>query len=197
MWLWAAGRMDVTEGWENLEAWRRCSGQLLGLLNIGDALRDGTVGRVADWRRVRDAEVHFDGYHPLGELGGRSVGGDQLELSRAVTRWLQYGLVTPIARYDAARQKMVIEYTYFGLTGMLAMQLAAALQRGTYSCAGCGYPFTPETKRQPRSDKKTWCSTCGTPEQQRLYQRRRYRDKKAVTAVDSQPMRDKSPALAS
>jgi hypothetical protein len=187
MWLWNAGQMDVVAGWEKLEAWRRYSGQLLGLLNIGDALRDGSAGREVDWRRVRDAETSFDGYHPLGASGGASVAHSQLELSRAVTRWFQYGMVTPVARYDGAKRKIEVKYASLGLAGLLAIQLAAALQRGTYCCAGCDYPFTPETERRPRSDKKTWCPACGTPEQQRQYQRRRYRQKRSPAANGSKP----------
>jgi len=186
LWLWAPGQLDVDEGWEKIEAWRRYSGQLLGLLNVGLALQSGKAGSEADWKRVRDAEVSFDGDHPLGAFGGRSVAHSQLELSRAVTRWLQFGLVAPVASYDFAGKKLKIEYAYLGLPGMLAIQLAAALQRGTYTCAGCGYPFTPETDRRPRSDKKTWCSACGTLEQQRRYQRRRYWEKKSPMGTDSQ-----------
>ncbi len=157
---------------EPLEAWRRYARHLRGLLLVASNLLVESPGAQADWQAVVDAEpIGQKIYSPIGELDGEIWGPEKLDvrsrrrdptsehnyIAVAVNRWFEYGGVNLIPSWRS-EGSFRIETTYSGLTGRLAVDLAAALSSptGIYRCAGCGIPFTSENRRRARNREK-WC----------------------------------------
>ena len=190
--------------WEPIEAWRRYSRQLRAILNIAVDLQLDRPGSSRDWAAVQGAEPDFR--HPLRDWGtpkddgppsvnlerwGPKVAGDisseRAALAAALTRWLHYGRVVPHGHWTEGEAAPAVRLFHESLTGVLAVQLAAALQspQGVHRCDGCGYPFPSQGARRPARGKRKWCSRCGRNAQWKDYQRRKYVPKKAGSGKEA------------
>jgi len=173
--------------WEPLEAWRRYSRQIDAILRVATNLRDGRPGDSRNWEAIAAAEPSalpmrkalWTPRHMAGD-----VGLERLTLGAAVQRWLQFGDVVADVIWRPDEPAPVVRLSHTRLTGILAVQLAAAVQsqEGIYICAECGRPFTlPAGARRRARDRDAYCSrpTCGRKAVVRNSQRRRYHKKAA------------------
>ena len=159
--------------WSNepLEAWRRYSRHLKGLLLVAANLCEGYPGHTADWDAVEEGEPADiskdvrDGWgssHKTLRPNKKQVVGERLDVAYALSHWLEYGQVALQPQWRTGRStqdhRFEIDTTYWGLTGRLAVDLAASLcsPNGIYRCAGCGIPFTSEDRMRARNREK-WC----------------------------------------
>jgi hypothetical protein len=182
------GNLDYM--WEPLEAWRRYSRQLDGMLRVAARLRVGEAGLPKDWEAIAAAEpsplpgrkAHSGRKaHWTPRASAGDIGSERQMFGVALVRWLQFGNVVSDAIWRPDEPTPTIRLSHKSLAGVLAVQLAAAVQsqEGVYTCAECGRPFTlpPGARRRART-LDAYCSrtTCGRKAVVRNSQRRRYHD---------------------
>jgi hypothetical protein len=208
----ARSRVAVVTGWINyepIEAWRRYTRQLRGLMGIIARLQLGATGLAEDWEAVTagdppwpevpekptprfTADDHMlglpDFLPPAGTVdGAKRLWEERHSAGDAINVWRLYGQVEPRVLWSDNPYAR----SYFrlgGLPGVLAAWLMAAAQGPVYVCSGCGTPFAlPEGKNRPAANKRKWCETCGRAEQKRRAARTWYARKKAErSSSDSQ-----------
>ncbi len=189
--------------WEPLEAWRRYSRQLLGVLRIVVDLQEGESGSADDWQAIEQGDpqtppVPLEFEHDPHEwaLSRRDfsssapdapIVSQRVSVAHAVSVWLRYGGVQPRVEWLPGESQATIHMEFLDLPGLLAVQLASAVSRRSYICSGCGYPFTvPEERRQPPVGRRKWCPDCGRKAQWKDYQKRRYQQRKSTEGGTSQ-----------
>jgi hypothetical protein len=172
--------------WEPLEAWRQYSRHLGAILCVAANLQNDLPGDRRDWEAI--FAVMPD---PTSEAGraamadGRGawtprrsledVGGNRLMMSDIVTSWLRFGGVQAVMFWKPTDRVPTMLWFHVALTGVLALQLAAAVESPAYRCAGCDRPFTlPEGSRRRARNRNAYCGRagCGRKANNRVNQRR-------------------------
>jgi len=104
-----------------------------------------------------------------------NVDANRSMIAGIVTTWLRFGGAQPVMDWRPTDRVPTVFWYRASLTGVLALQLAAAVQSPSYRCAGCQRPFTlPEGSRRRARNRNAYCDRegCGRQANNRVNQRR-------------------------
>jgi hypothetical protein len=170
--------------WEPAAGWLRLARHLAGLLSVAVELVQDSPGRTSDYHAVLALWPAGDRRPLLAEVpdpaaaaraaAAATLATQRFLVAQCVDWWLRVGGVDFAYLWATAMERPVYLPFVPDLTGLLAVQLAGAVQGTLARCAGCGLPFQPPG-RKPPAGRRAWCPACGRRAQWRDYQRRRRR----------------------
>jgi hypothetical protein len=163
-WFCPPGR-EVSDGriFEQLDAWRSWSRRVRSTLLVAAALQQKRLPSSDDWRRAfnldftptedfRDFQKIYNYTEPA------NVPEAWAKLDLRLNHWVGLARARPFVERSAGKPRITLGGN--GLFAAIAIQLmlAATRTQGMALCCGCGKLFSP--RRRPRSDQRSYCSTC-------------------------------------
>jgi len=208
----------TVDGWlyyEPLEAWRRYSRQLRGILGVVARLQAGRPGLPEDWEAIvagdppepeipKAPDKRFTiNEHVLGQAefslpASRGTGSEKdlmnerHQIALSIETWTRYGGVSLGLNWTPYQDHAVPYFKLRTLPAALATWLVSVAQGPVYVCSGCCIPFPlGEGKKRLPATRNKWCDapTCGRAAMLRAAARRNYQKRRGSRpgADDSQP----------
>ena len=169
--------------WEPIEFWREVSRNARAMLRIAAQLNEipPRPGDLEDWQVLEGGPCEEEQLDP--ELRGIQFDAEENQdwLQEEVNGWLRAGVVGLRIKAQHQREGRTIWETevmcgdrWSSLFGAIALQLMLLIAGAEtlYTCAGCGFPYSPAGRRTKRG-LNTYCGDCGAEAARRDADRRR------------------------